>query len=111
MPRQRKELWEDLDVVWLDANDGKWYLTRVINHNASENKSAFRYVTYSEIIDSLFRTDVIFAKSKQEAILKYAVSGRSGIVWRVSGDNPVLSSTYVTWNFQYNYRLEKEESL
>ena len=111
MNRREKELLEDLDVVWRDVKDGKWYLTRVISHNASESGSKFKYVTHSEIMDSLFRTDVIFAKSKQEALLKYAVSGRLGTVWRISKDNPAMSSEYATWSFRYNYRLEKEESL
>lgn len=79
----KKELWEDLVVVWPDGMCGAWCVTKVINHHASEDPSAPKYVTHAELINGALRKDAIFAESKQEALLRYAVSGRCHAVWSI----------------------------
>ena len=86
--RRKKELWENLAVVWKQARPipghGPWFLTNVINHNASADPQAPKIVLGSEIAVSQFYGDVIEAKTKEEAMLKYAASGHaSGSVWSI----------------------------
>lgn len=82
----KEELWENLVVVWPDAMRGAWCVAEVINHRASEDPSAPKYVTHAELVNGALREDAIFAESKQEALLRYAASGRCRVaVWSVDG--------------------------
>ena len=113
----KKELWENLMVVWQDpvldgdmrdiTLAGDWYLTRVVNHHASADPSAPKYITHDELVNSALHSDMINAGSKQEALLKYAASGRAGSVWSIDAVDfrPSMDSGDITkW-----YRLVKEE--
>ena len=81
----KKELWEDFVVVWPDGTRGAWCVAKAISHHASEDPSAPKYVTHAELVDSALRDDAIFAASKEEALLRYAASGRCRAVWSVDG--------------------------
>jgi len=90
----KKELWENLMVVWEEwpsyPGCGPWFLSRVINHNASANPSAPKSVSYSEIAIGLTYDDTISAESKEAAMLRYAASGRAkGAVWSIAGGKQV----------------------
>ena len=81
----KKELWEDFVVVWPDGTRNAWCVAKAISHRASEDPSAPKYVTHAELINSALRDDAIFAESKEEALLRYAASGRCRAVWSVDG--------------------------
>ena len=92
MPRQRKELWEDLVVVWqeLTPPDWVWHVTKVTNHHASEDLSAPKCITGNELISSAWKIGAVKAGSKQEAIMKYIMlSGWTGDIWSVV-EKPVV---------------------
>lgn len=112
-----KELWENLMVAWQDPvldGDmwdinlaGDWYITRVVNHHASVDPAAPKYVTHDELINSVLREDVIRASSKQEALLKYAASGHAGSVWSIDAVDFTLNPDY--GDLTKRYRLVKED--
>ena len=103
-------VWQD-SVLDDDMRDitlaGDWYLTRVINHNASIDPAAPKYVTHDELINSALHEDVIRTGSKQEALLKYAVSGRAGSVWSIDAVDFTFNPDY--GELTKRYRLVKEE--
>lgn len=113
----KKKLWEDLAVVWQDPvldgdmwdinSAGGWYLTRVVNHNASADPAAPKYVTHDELLNSVLREDVIRAGSKQEALLKCAASGHAGSVWSVDAVDFTFNPDY--GDLTKRYRLVKED--
>lgn len=88
-----KELWEDLVVVWQGLTpDCVWYVTKIINHRASEDPRAPKCVAGSELIASIWTMDAVKARSKQEAIMKYiTLSGWTGDIWSVD-EGPVVYS-------------------
>ena len=110
MQRRRKELWEDLAVVWQEFDSGDWVVTRVTNHQASEDPSAPKCVTGCELAFSRISSfNVIKAGSKHEALLKYAASGHAGNVWSGAGDEPVLYRFLSVMQQNTIYQLVKEE--
>lgn len=105
----KKELWENLVVVWPDGMRSAWCVTEVINHHASEDPSAPKYVTHTELINSTFREDTIFAASKQEALLRYATSGRCRAVWSIDGFYDAKWLYIGSAPRMQRYRLVKED--
>ena len=95
MKRRKKELWENLFVVWEDSSRRpdspyRWVVSLVVNHNASADPAAPKYVTHYEIETSVIRdVDVVLAPSKEEAILRHAVAGGDGRVWAIEGGETV----------------------
>lgn len=108
MRGMKKELWENLVVIWL-PNDppGDWCVSKVVNHHASADPTAPKYITHDELVNSVLRSDMISAGSKQEALLKYAALGRAGSVWSVDAVDfrPSMDSGDIT----KRYRLVKED--
>lgn len=103
-------VWQDpvLDGdMWDITLDGDWYLTLVINHHASADPTAPKYITHAELVNSALRSDMISAGSKQEVMLKYAASGRAGSVWSIDAVDfwPSMDSGDST----KRYRLVKED--
>lgn len=107
----KKELWEDLVVVWQDFDSRDWVVTRVTNHQASEDPSAPKRVTgYELVVSRISSSNVIKAGSKPEALLKYAaLGGRAGNVWSIAGSEPVLCRFLSVMQCSTAYRLVKEE--
>ena len=110
MPRQRKELWEDLVVVWRGLTpDCVWYVTKVTNHHASEDPSAPKCVTGSELVASIWTTDAVKAGSKQAAIMKYIMSsGWTGDIWSVVEEPVVYRFLSPMPGDRSSYTLTKE---
>ena len=109
MRRLKKELWEDLVVVWPDGTCGAWCVTKVINHHASKDPSAPKYVTQAELMSSTLRDDAIFAESKQEALLRYVASGRCRDLWFIDGFYDVEWLYIGNEARMQRYRLVKED--
>lgn len=82
--KNKKELWEDLFVVWRHPATGTWWLTPVTNHHASADPAEPKRVTQNELTSGILREGAIHAGSKQEALLRHVASGRGGDVWSVS---------------------------
>ena len=74
-------------MVWsLSGCGGEWYVTEVVNHCASSDPAAPKYVTSAEIRDSLLAGQVFAeAWSKAEALLKYAATGCGREIWSLCG--------------------------
>lgn len=109
----KKERWENLAVVWKNESPEwpTWFLTTVINHNASDDPSAPKYVTHSELMDSIFLRDrFIKADSKEEAMLKYAAAGGSGKIWSLADEYPVPGLSYAAQHL-HQYRLVEETAI
>ena len=103
-------VWQDpvLDGdMWDITLAGDWYLTRVVNHHASADPTAPKYITHDELVNSALHSDMISAGSKQEALLKYAASGRAGSVWSIDAVDfwPSMDSGDIA----KRYRLVKED--
>lgn len=105
----KKELCENLVVVWQDGMRGAWCITEVINHHASKDPSISKYVTHMELINSALRDDAIFAESKQEALLRYATSGRCRAVWSIDGFYDAKWLYIGSAPRMQKYRLVKED--
>ena len=86
-------------------------VTRVTNHQASEDPSASKCVTGCELVGSrISSSNVIKAGSKHEALLKYAaLGGHAGNVWSIAGDEPVLYRFLSVMQCSTVYQLVKEE--
>lgn len=91
MRGEKKELWEDLVVVWQERTpSGVWYVTKVTNHRASEDPLASKCIAGSELVAGSWAVDAVKAGSKQEAIMKYIMSsGWTGDIWSVA-EGPVV---------------------
>lgn len=115
--RKRKipELWENLTVIWrcmsfdkledpvnavLNGNLSinislveKWYVTRIVNHNASCDPKAEHWVNGMELAGSMSNLHIVDGvDSKEEALLQYATLGGVDEVWAVENDEIVSNS-------------------
>lgn len=79
-------------VVWQDAMSGgrDWYITRVVNHHATENAVAPKSVTDNELMASIIRGYMVKASSKEEALLRYRVFWHVATVWSIAGGKASL---------------------
>lgn len=111
MKRRKKELWENLMVVWQDAMSGgrDWYITRVVNHHATENAVAPKSVADNELMASIIRGYMVKASSKEEALLRYRVFGHAAAVWSIAGGEGELSLPGSYFKRYVRYRLVKED--
>lgn len=71
----------DADNLFIYPEHDDRYLLKCLDNLAA--KGAPRRITHAELENGLLRGDVITAYSKQEAMLKHAVSGRGGDIWSI----------------------------
>lgn len=105
--------WPESVIYWSPTRSRKWFVTRVTTHCVPDDPLGPRYATYTELVSSALRDDVfaVFADSKEEALMKYAASGRcrAGAVW--SAESEVLQGWLAdhTAPAERRYMLTKED--
>lgn len=119
----KEKLREDITVAWPEdivffGWDGggppmrsrRWFVTRVTTHCVPDDPLGPRHATYSELVNSALRDDVfaVSADSKEEALMKYAASGRcrAGAVWSAVPLYRRVSEDMLT---ERRYMLTKED--